>query len=368
MRDGEAVVGRLLDHSAGRCPIALITTTIGSYPKPDYVPTPDWFREGMDSDSPSTAYEKFLAVAPADLEDIYLRATAEVVEEQAELGIDIPTDGEIKRENYIYYQCRNFDGFDFINLTRRTLRNGSWVADVPTIAGAVAARAPVLPGDYAAAQGLTSLPVKVTLPGPMTILDSTANRFYPSDAAAGAALAAALNEEVLALVEAGCTWIQVDEPVFARYPDEAVAHGFVNLERCFQGVLETVTRVLHMCCGYPMYLDQPNPTKADPAAYARLAPAVDESSVDVVSLEDAHRRNDLSVFERFNSTKVILGSIKIAESQVETVAEISDRISAVLEHIDRDRLMIGPDCGLGLLPRNIAHSKLAAMVSAARRH
>ena len=348
--------------------MALMTTTIGSYPKPDYVPTPDWFREGMDSDSPSTPYEKFLAVAPDNIDEIYLRATTEVVDEQVKLGIDVPTDGEIRRENYIYYQCRNFDGFDFGNLTRRTLRDGSWAAEVPTIAGPVSSRAPVLPGDYAAAQAVTGLPVKVTLPGPMTILDSTANRFYPSDAEAGAALAGALNDEVLALAEAGCTWIQIDEPVFARYPDDALDHGFANLERCFQGVPDSVTRVLHMCCGYPMYLDQPNPTKADPAAYFHLAPAVEDSSVDVASLEDAHRRNDLSLFEQFSSTKVILGSIKIAESQVEPVAEISARISAVLDHIDRDRLIVGPDCGLGLLPQAIASRKLAAMVAAAQRH
>ena len=346
----------------------LITTTIGSYPKPDYVPTPDWFRVGMDSSSPSVAFDEFLASTPDNLDEIYLRATTEVVTEQVELGIDVPTDGEIRRENYIYHQCRNFDGFDFTNLTRRTLRNGSWVADVPTIAGPVAGREPVLAGLYTGAQQVTSRPVKVTLPGPMTILDSTANRFYPTDAEAGAALGGALNDEVLALVEAGCTWIQIDEPVFARHPEEALDHGFADLERCLQGVPEGVNRVVHMCCGYPIYLDQPNPMKADPAAYFRLAAAVEESSVDVVSLEDAHRRNALSLFERFSSTKIVLGSISIADTRVESVGEISARIAAVLEHIDRDRLIIGPDCGLGLLPHDVAHKKLASMVAAAQQH
>ena len=202
----------------------------------------------------------------------------------------------------------------------------------------------------------------------MTILDSTANPLYPSDAEAGAALAGALNDGVLALVGAGCTWIQVDEPVFARYPGEAIDHGFADLERCFQGVPESVSKVLHMCCGYPMYLDQHDPTKADPAAYFRLAPAVEESSIDVVSLEDAHRRNDLGLFERFSSTRYWSGSIKIAESEVESVDEISARISALLDHIDRDRLIVGPDCGLGLLPGDVARSKLEVMVVAARRH
>ena len=346
----------------------LTTTTIGSYPKPDYVPTPDWFRVGMDSGSPSGAYEEFLASKQDNLDEIYVRATTEIITEQVELGIDVPTDGEIRRENYIYHQCRNFTGFDFTTLTRRALRNGSWVADVPTITGPVAAREPVLAGYFTGAQQVTNRPVKVTLPGPMTILDSTANRFYPTDAKAGAALGSALNDELLALVEAGCTWIQIHEPVFARQPDEALDHGFANLERCLQGVPEAVTLVVHMCCGYPMYLDQPDPMKADPAAYFLLAPAVDDSSVDVVSFEDAHRRNALSLFERFSSTKIVLGSISIADSRLESVGEISARIAAVLEHVDRDRLIIGPDCGLGLLPRDVANKKLASMVAAAQQH
>lgn len=126
--------------------MAIQTTTIGAYPKPDYVPTPDWFRVGgTGTQTPTKAFEAYLKNLPADIDEILDRATHEVVQEQVNLGIDIPTDGEIRRENYIHYQCRNFDGFDFANLTKVSLRNGAWVAEVPTITGPIRARDPILP-------------------------------------------------------------------------------------------------------------------------------------------------------------------------------------------------------------------------------
>lgn len=346
--------------------MALLTTTIGAYPKPAYVPTPDWFR-GMESRSPTAAYDEFLAAAPADLEEIYQRATAEIVRRQADLGIDVPTDGEIRRENYIHYQCRNFAGIDFGNLTRRRMRNGAWTADVPTINGPVEAREPVLPRDYVAAQAATEMPVKMTLPGPMTILDSTANGYYPSESDAGAALADALNQEVVALVDAGCSWIQVDEPAFARRPEDALAYGFDNLDRCFADVPNHVNRVVHMCCGYPLGLDDEDYEKADPAAYLRLASGIEGSTVDAVSIEDAHRYNDLELLERLPSKTVVLGSVAVARSRVETDEEIAARLNAALEHIDPERLIVAPDCGLGLLPPDLVERKLRAMTNAAAR-
>ncbi len=345
----------------------LRTTTIGAYPKPDYVPTPDWFRVGgPGTASPTQAYEAYLQNLPPDIDEILDRATREVVREQVQAGIDIPTDGEIRRENYIHYQCRNFDGFDFSRLTRLELRNGAWVADVPTIVGPITGRDPILPQDYRAAQAATDKPVKITLPGPMTIAGSTADVYYHDEARLGADLAAALNREILALAKAGCTWIQIDEPVFAREPDKALAFGFDNLERCFDGLPDHVTRAVHMCCGYPERLDQPDYLKADRAAYFKLAPAIEASSIQAISLEDAHEHNDLRLLEIFQTTTVIFGSVGIARSRVEPVEEIAARLEQALRHIDPDRLIVGPDCGLGMLPRETALAKLENMVAAAK--
>ena len=203
------------------------------------------------------------------------------------------------------------------------------------------------------------------MPGPMTIADTTVDLHYGDERRLGADLAAALNDEVRALADAGCRWIQIDEPVFARKPEQALAYGFENLERAFHGVPEGVVKVVHMCCGYPDRLDRDNYPKADPGAYLDLADAVERSCVDAVSIEDAHRPNDLALLERFGRTRVILGVVAIAKSRIETVAEIRDRLRAALDHIDAERLIAAPDCGLGLLGRERARAKLANLCAAA---
>lgn len=345
----------------------LKTTTIGAFPKPNYVPTPDWFRNGSENmGSPTAAYERYLSHLPDDIEAILDRATQEVVSKQAELGIDIPTDGEVRRENYIYYQCRNFAGFDFDHLTRVSLRNGAWVADVPTVTGAIVAGEPILVRDYRVAQAATTHPVKMTLPGPLTIMGSSADIFYNDPICLGADLADALNAEIHALVAAGCTWIQVDEPVFARDPQAALEYGFDHLERCFDGVPNHVKRVVHMCCGYPNHLDDTNYEKADRNIYFQLADAIDASSINAVSLEDAHVPNDLTLLERFGRTTVIFGSVAIARSLVESAETIANRLEQALQHIDADHLMVAPDCGLGFLTDELVAAKLTNMVTAAK--
>jgi 5-methyltetrahydropteroyltriglutamate--homocysteine methyltransferase len=135
----------------------------------------------------------------------------------------------------------------------------------------------------------------------MTIADTVVDEHYGNERQLNKALAEAINTEIADLAKAGCQWIQVDEPLFARHPDKALDYGIENLERCFYGMPREVNRVVHLCCGYPRKLDDPNPAKADPSSYFKLASALDESSVDAVSIEDAHRHNDLSLLECFNT-------------------------------------------------------------------
>jgi len=346
----------------------LLTTTIGAYPKPSYVELPDWFcaAAGPDTEVPTQGWAEALERMGTEAETILARATREVVEDQVEAGIDIPTDGEIRRENYIHYHCRHLDGIDFENLTLRTLREGSYSARLPTIRGPVSVRDHFLARDWQLAQSFTDRPVKITMPGPMTITDTTADTYYGDAAKLGADLADALNSEIRSLAEAGCRHIQIDEPVFARKVGEALDYGIENLERAFHGCPEKVARTMHMCCGYPDSLDNPDYPKAPRESYSELAQAVDRSSVDAVSLEDAHRRNDLSLLERFASTKVILGVVAIAKSRVESADEIRAHLGEALEHIDADRLIAAPDCGLGLLGRERALEKLSNLCEAAR--
>jgi 5-methyltetrahydropteroyltriglutamate--homocysteine methyltransferase len=347
--------------------MALLTTTIGAYPKPDYVPVVDWFRaeDSTVDEDPTSRYEEELAAMGEEAEDIFARAAGDVITDQVTCGIDIPTDGEVRRENYIHYHCRHLEGIDFDDLTEVVLREGAYKARLPTITGPLSAMAPFLPHDFRVAQAATDKPLKVTLPGPMTIGDTVADNYYMDEKKRGQALAAVLNSEVLALAEAGCRHIQVDEPLFARKADVALDFGVDNLERVFHGCPDGVTRTMHMCCGYPDRLDGTDYPKAPRESYLRLAGAIDESSINAVSLEDAHRHNDLKLLDLFTKTTVIFGVAAIASSRIETVEEIRQRLEDALLHIDANRLIAAPDCGLGMLSRDQVMAKLRNMCEAA---
>ena len=346
----------------------LVTTTIGAWPKPAYVQLPDWFThpQGPEAADPTAGWAGAMAALGEDAEAIIARGVAEAIDDQVGAGIDIPTDGEIARENYIHYHCRHLDGVSFERLEEKSVRNDAYRCWLPTIVGPVSAGAPFLPTDWRRAQSRTDRAVKITMPGPMTITDTTVDVHYDDRRALGRDLATALNREVRALADAGCRHIQIDEPVFARQPRAALDYGFENLERAFHGCPDHVSRTVHMCCGYPDRLDRTDYPKADPGSYAALADAIDDAAIDAVSIEDAHRPNDLRLLERFRRTTVVLGVIAIASSRVEDAGEIGDRLGAALDHIDAHRLIAAPDCGLALLGRELARRKLANLCEAAR--
>ena len=343
------------------------TTTIGAYPKPAYVPIPDWFREESTiAIDPTKALDYCDECHGPQAEELLDRATREVVLEQVRQGIDVPSDGEVRRENYIHYHCRHLEGIDFTTLTRKAMRDGQWIVAVPTITGRIKPRAGFLARDWRTAQAATKKPVKITLPGPLTIIDSTYNSFYEDERTLAADLAASINAEIIKLAEAGCRWIQIDEPIFAREPDKALAFGIENIERCFHGIQDEVNRTIHICCGYPDRIDSEQYQKAPSQNYFRLAPALNDAALDVISIEDAHRPNDLSLLELFEHQIIILGVIGIARSRIESVEEILSRLRKALDHIDIERLMAAPDCGLGFLSREQVNAKLANMVKAAQ--
>ena len=347
----------------------LKTTCIGAWPKPDGLPLRDWFQ----TDLGQKDYVDDVVHRATDVMDgmdaatraLFDKATADVVRLQADCGVDVPTDGEMRRENYVHYHCRHLDGFDFDGLTKRVLREGAYNAFLPTIRGRVSARQPFLVEDWKSAQAATDRPVKITLPGPMTIMDTTADAHYGDRLALARDLADALNHEVLALAEADCQYIQIDEPIFARRPADALAFGIEALERCYHGLPQHVTKVMHMCCGYPNKLDNPDYPKADPDAYLQIATDLD-GVADEVSIEDSHRHNPPELFERFQKSSLIVGFIEIASSRVETVDEIVARMTDVLNHVPAERLIAAPDCGLGFLGRELAETKVRILCQAAK--
>lgn len=350
--------------------MAILTTCIGAYPKPDYVPMRDWFqvKDGLTDTSGKVTRQanEVEAQESEENEALYVQATKEAIEDQVSCGVSIPTDGEQRRENYIHYHCRHLNGFDFKDLTKRTLRDGAYTAELPTIRSKITAKDEhFLDHDYKVAQAFSSRPVKITIPGPTTVMDTCANEYYDDERQLAFDLADAMNHEIRALAAAGCKYIQVDEPLFARNVERALDYGVECLDRCFDRVSEDVTRVMHMCCGYPGHLDDFEYHKADPSSYFRLAGAIDTSTINQVSLEDAHRYNDLSLLEKFTKTTVIFGSVAIAQSKIESVEEIVSRLQSAIKHIDKDRLIAAPDCGLAMLGRKLAMKKLTNLCEAA---
>jgi len=359
--------------------VSLRTTVVGSFPKPSYLTIPDFFAKGekkpgllgTNTDAYTQLMEGLSEEERVNLEKDVMKATQEVIKEQCDCGVDEPTDGEVRRENYIHYFCRFVEGIDFKTKTEIAARNGAFTAQVPTITGPVSWRGSMsIADEWKKAQAVSESPVKYTLPGPMTIMGSTFDGFYNDEEKLAMDLAKIVNKHVLELAAAGCKLIQVDEPLFARKPEQALAYGIAGLDKCFEGCPAGVEKQMHMCCGYPGHVDQTDYLKADTQAYVKIAPALDDSSIDAVSIEDAWCRNDLSLLSLFKKTKVIFGAINVSSSRVETVEEIQARLSEALEYIDAERLIVAPDCGLALLDgekyRPLLNIKLANMCKAAK--
>ena len=347
----------------------MLTTVIGAYPKPSYIEITDWFnaKGGTDTEHPTKFYNNEINKMGDRVEELFNRATKEIISDQEECGIDILTDGEVRRENYIYCHCRHLEGIDFDNLTEKVARTGNYKCWLPTITEKIKAKGSFLVEEWKNNQKRTSKPIKITIPGPMTITDTIANTFYNSDHEMGEDLADAINVEIKRLVDAGCKYIQVDEPLFARKPENALNFGIKNLERCFKDIDDqNIEKITHICCGYHDRLAAIDYPKAPINSYSKISRKLDESIIDTVSIEDAHRYNNLEFLKDFKNTKIIFGLIKIASSQIESKEEIVTRIKDALQFIDKEQLIVAPDCGLGHLTRDLAKNKLKIMVEAAR--
>ena len=343
------------------------TTMIGAYPKPPYLDIPDWFQKGKHANIVEETTRILGTTETTISEDTVNKAIEEVILEQKEFGISVVTDGELRRENYIYALCRCLQGIDFEHLTEKEVRTGAYTRQCPTIISKILARPNIFQSDEWERSNKIAkkheVTLKFTLPGPMTVCDSLANKHYEDEKALCTDIAHVLRREVLHLHELGCTQIQIDEPLFARKPEMALAWGIDLLDQIVEGI-DGIFFTVHICCGYPKYLDQTDYKKAPPSSYDILADRLEMSKIDAISIEDAHCHQDLAFLKKFKRTTIVLGVISIAKSRVETVEEIQSRIQEALRYIDQDRLIIAPDCGLGFLSRDILRDKLRNMVEA----
>ena len=281
------------------------------FPKPEYLPIEDWFDATRNTGDMSTllvterftAYEKNRSGA-AEL--LFVRAAKEIIDLQINAGISITPDGEVRREYYIGYKCCHFDGFDYKNLEHRILRDGAYENNIPVIRSTVRNLVVgYVAHNYTAIQSVSSDSVKFTLPGPLTIMNTTVDCFCDGRQKLNRELADTVNKEILALVDAGRCHVQVDKPLFARPVLVAFDFGIDGLERCFYNVPDAVTKIVQMCCGYLDHLDDEDYKKADPDSYRQLASHIDAIEIDRLFIEGAHCCNQFTLLESYKNASII---------------------------------------------------------------
>src|ERR1700738_4364054 len=331
----------------------LPTTVVGSYPQPEWLVD----RAMLSKSVPRTRMHEMWRLPPEHLEEAQEDAPILATRDMARAGIDIVTDGEIRRERYSTRFANALEGIDIDCPAIITSQSGH-KTPVPRVVGAVRRAHPVELRDMEFLRRNTDRVAKITLPGPFTMSQQAKNEFYKDDEELAMAFAEAVNAEALDLQKAGADVIQLDEPWVRNNPDLARRYAVKAINRALRGI--TVPTVVHVCFGYAAVV--PGSTK--PAGYSFLAELAD-TKADQISIEAAQPKLDLGVLRDLSSKKIMLGVLDLGNPEIQAVSVIADRIRNGLKHVAADRLVVAPDCGMKYMPRHIAFGKLKAMCEAA---
>jgi 5-methyltetrahydropteroyltriglutamate--homocysteine methyltransferase len=345
----------------------LLTAIVGSYPKPRYI----YPRNGRSLlDSFGFAFDRRRdEVGEAEFARLLDKAALAAINDQNAAGVDIVTDGEERRGHYVLHIVNKLDGIDAVNLKPITMRAGTSTQNAPRVTARIGYKGPMVIDEFLYTQRHAAGIAKIGLPGPSTVADCVADEYYHGDRKQLAFdYADAIHHEVAALIAAGCTFIQFDDPVLLRYPDAAQAWGLQALERCFAGLEARATFVVHICCGYPNKpLERKGIAyKANQDYYADILAWLSESRLDVVSIEGAASKLDVSVLSAIGKKTVMLGMIDVGENEVESVDALVARAGEALRHVPMEQLILAPDCGMLELTRTSARLKLKNLSMAAQ--
>ena len=329
------------------------TTIVGSFPQPDWLID----REKLAGRFPPRVRARELwRIPPQYLEEAQDDATLIAIRAQEEAGLDIVSDGEIRRESYSNRFATALEGVDLDNPGSALDRSGH-PNPVPRIVGRISRRHAVEVDDLKFLRTHTARQVKITVPGPFTMLQQAQNDFYASEEEAAMDYAAAVNEEILDLFAAGADVVQIDEPYMQARPVKARQYGLMALNRALEGV--TGTTAVHICFGYAaVVLDRP-------ATAYHFLPEFERSAIGQVSIEAAQPKLDLGMLSELSNKKILLGVIDLGNPAVDTAEEVAARIREGLKHVSADRLIPAPDCGMKYLPRATAFGKLKALAEGA---
>lgn len=330
------------------------TTLVGSYPQPDWLID----RAKLASRLPPRVRAKELWRVPgAYLDEAQRDATLIAIRAQEEAGLDIITDGEIRRESYSNRFATALDGVDIDNHGIAMDRTGH-PNPVPRIVGPITRKHAVELEDVKFLRANTSRLIKMTVPGPFTMTQQAQNDYYPDEESAALAYADAVNAEIRDLFAAGADIIQIDEPYMQARPEKARQYGVKVLNRALAGV--TGTTVVHICFGYAAIVGH-----AKPAGYSFL-PELHDCTCDQLSIETAQPKLDCSVLTKLANKKILLGVIDLDDKTVETAEVVAARIRRALPYLSADQIIVAPDCGMKYLPREVAFGKMKAMVEGAK--
>ena len=328
------------------------TTLVGSYCQPDWLID----REKLKGQyPPRTRAKELWRVSEAHLKEAQDDATRIAIREQEEAGLDIITDGEVRRESYSNRFATALDGLDLDNYGTVMTRSGAPVP-VPRIVGPISRKHPVEVEDLKFLRAHTDRKVKITLPGPFTMSQQAQNDYYVSTAEAAMAYARAVKDEVADLFAAGADIVQLDEPWLQAKPELAEEYGLDALNAALDGAAGTTA--VHICFGYAAL------TKTRPDGYSFL-PQMKACSCNQISIETAQADLDTSVLEDLRGKTVMVGVLDLSSHEVETPEVIAHRIRRALPHVDPDKVVVAPDCGLKYLPRKVAFGKMRAMAEGA---
>jgi 5-methyltetrahydropteroyltriglutamate--homocysteine methyltransferase len=326
----------------------LPTTVVGSYPQPDWLID----RALLKTMVPRVRVPQLWRVREPWLEQAQDDATLLAIRDMERAGIDIITDGEVRRESYSNRFATALDGLDLANPATITGRAGGPVR-VPRIVGRIRRKSPVEVRDVAFLRRNTERTIKITLPGPFTLSRQAKNEFYADDEELALDFAAAVNQEAHDLKQAGADVIQLDEPWVETAPEVAGRYALKAIERALAGVPGPTA--VHLCFGYAQLVHDKSR-----ARYAFLEPLAD-SAVDQISVEAAQPRLDLGVLRAFARQTIILGVLDLGAAAVESAEEVATRIRRALAHVPAERLIPAPDCGMKYLNRDVAFGKLQAL-------
>jgi 5-methyltetrahydropteroyltriglutamate--homocysteine methyltransferase len=326
------------------------TTVVGSYPQPDWLID----RAKLGSKVPRVREPDLWRIALEFLEEAQDDATVLAIRDMERAGIDIITDGEMRRESYSNRFATALEGID-IERPGSTINRSGKPIPVPRVAGPIRRRGPTEVRDVEFLRRNTSKAIKITLPGPFTMAQQAQDDYYKDEEALALAFAAAVNDEIRDLKMAGADVVQIDEPWLQARPDRAARYGVKAINRALEGI--SGTTVVHLCFGYAAAV------KDKPTGYSFL-PQLEATSASQISIEAAQPRLDLAVLKDLSKT-VMVGVIDLGSNTVESAQDVASRIRAALKHVPAERLVAAPDCGMKYLTREAAFGKLKALAEGA---